>query len=96
MSTWASGARVRRRVVVSGRVQGVWFRNACRREAQAVGLAGWVRNRPDGTVEAAFEGSPDAVAALVAWCRTGPPRARVTGIDEFEELPTEATGFVIR
>jgi acylphosphatase len=88
--------RARCRVVVSGRVQGVWFRDACRREAEAQGLAGWVRNRPDGKVEAAFEGPSEAVAALVTWCATGPPRARVVRVQQFEELPTGASGFAVR
>ncbi len=86
---------VRRRVVVHGRVQGVWFRDSCRGEAEAAGLAGWVRNLPDGTVEAAFEGPAPAVAALVAWCGRGPVRARVTRVEEFEERPTGAAGFRI-
>jgi len=90
-----SGDVVRRRVVVRGRVQGVWFRDSCRRQAQAVGVAGWVRNRPDRTVEAVFEGRPEAVAAMVEWCRHGPPRARVERVEEVEELPTGASGFVV-
>ena len=88
--------RSRCRVVVSGRVQGVWFRESCRREADAWGLAGWVRNRPDGKVEAAFEGPPEAVKALVTWCATGPPQARVVRVEQFEELPTGASGFAVR
>jgi acylphosphatase len=87
---------VRRRVVVSGRVQGVWFRESCRREAEARRVAGWVRNRPDGKVEAVFEGEPDAVDALVGWCSIGPIRARVVRTEVTEELPTGAAGFVIR
>ena len=88
--------RARCRVVVSGRVQGVWFRDACRREAEARGLAGWVRNRADGKVEAAFEGPPEAVEALVTWCATGPLRARVVRVEQFDEMPTGASGFAIR
>jgi acylphosphatase len=84
---------IRRRVVVSGRVQGVWFRDSCRREADARRLAGWVRNCPDGRVEAAFEGRSDDVEALVTWCSTGPPRARVVRVQVFDEMPTGATGF---
>ena len=82
--------------MVSGRVQGVWFRDACRREAEARGLAGWVRNCADGKVEAVFEGPPDSVEALVTWCATGPPHARVVRVERFEELPTGASGFSIR
>jgi len=80
---------VRVRVVVSGVVQGVFFRDGCREQARSERVAGWVRNRADGTVEAEFEGSPAAVAALVAWCREGPPRARV---DAVTELPCEPLG----
>jgi acylphosphatase len=76
---------VRRHVVVDGRVQGVWFRDSCLRLARAAGLTGWVRNRPDGRVEAVFEGEPEAVEGLVSWCRHGPPRAVVTGIEVRDE-----------
>jgi acylphosphatase len=65
------------RVVATGRVQGVWFRDACRERARAEGVAGWVRNRSDGAVEAEFEGPKPSVDRLVAWFGTGPPRARV-------------------
>ena len=68
---------VRRRVVVHGNVQGVFFRDSARREAEARGVAGWITNRPDGAVEAVFEGDPDAVAALVDFCRRGPRGADV-------------------
>jgi acylphosphatase len=67
-------------VVVTGRVQGVFFRARTAAEADRRGVVGWVRNRPDGAVTAHFEGSPDAVDALVSWCRTGPPRASVEGV----------------
>jgi len=87
---------VRRRVVVHGRVQGVWFRGSTEAEARAAGLAGWVRNRPDGTVEAVFEGAPEAVAALLAFCRRGPRSARVDRVDEFEEPPEGLAGFRVR
>jgi acylphosphatase len=84
------------RVIVSGRVQGVWFRESCRREAEERGVAGWARNRADGTVEAVFEGQESAVAQVVAWCRIGPPRAVVTGVDVVEEPPEELVGFRVR
>ncbi len=87
---------VRRRVLVDGRVQGVWFRESCRREAAVRGVAGWVANRPDGRVEAVFEGDADEVAALVDWCRTGPPRAVVTGVRVEVEEPEGAEGFRVR
>jgi acylphosphatase len=71
----SSGDVVARRVVVSGRVQGVFFRDSCQRAASSRGVAGWVRNCSDGTVEAWFEGAPDAVSSMVDWCRSGPSRA---------------------
>ena len=72
---------MRYRVVVHGKVQGVWFRESCRRVADRLGLDGWVTNRFDGTVHAEFEGPLDAVAQAVSWCRQGPPSAEVTGVD---------------
>lgn len=87
---------VRYRVKVSGRVQGVWYRESCRRQAQAVGVSGWVRNSPDGTVEAAVEGEPSSVAQLLAWMRSGPPRAAVTGLETQEEPPKGEPGFMVR
>jgi acylphosphatase len=67
---------------ILGRVQGVWFRESMRREAERLGVAGWVRNRPDGSVEAVVQGTAAAVDALVEWARTGPPQARVERIVE--------------
>lgn len=80
--------RCRTRVVVSGRVQGVWFRESTRRRAEELGLAGWVRNLPDGRVEALFEGPADAVEAALAFVRQGPPLARVdeARVEEHEPL----------
>lgn len=69
-----------RRLLISGRVQGVGFRYSLQREAQRLGLAGWVRNRSDGSVEALAHGAPDALDALVAWARRGPPAARVAEV----------------
>jgi acylphosphatase len=86
----------RRRVVVHGRVQGVWFRESCRREAVARNVAGWVRNRADGTVEAVFEGPPQAVAAMVAWCRIGPPRAEVARLEVTAEPVGGEVGYSVR
>jgi acylphosphatase len=86
-------AVIRCRVVVRGRVQGVWFRETCRRQALAAGVSGWVRNRPDGEVEAAFEGEREAVERMVDWCRTGPPRAVVTGIEVTDEPLIGDEGF---
>jgi len=87
---------IRRRVVVHGHVQGVFFRDSCRREAQARGVAGWISNRADGAVEAVFEGDPDAVAALVELCRRGPRGADVDSVDERSEDPEGLTGFEVR
>jgi acylphosphatase len=88
--------RARRRVVVHGNVQGVFFRDSCRREASSRGVAGWVTNRPDGAVEAVFEGEPGAVAAMVDWCSRGPRGAEVDSVDETTEEPEGASGFEIR
>jgi acylphosphatase len=82
--------------VVSGHVQGVWFRESCRREAEARGVAGWVANRSDGTVEAVLEGREPDVAEVVAWCRIGPPRADVTAVDVTQEQPEGLVGFRAR
>ncbi len=76
-----------------GRVQGVFFRDGVRAEARALGVAGWARNRMDGTVEAVFEGSPAAVERLIEWCRTGPPRARVDGVEVHWEPAEHLAGF---
>jgi acylphosphatase len=86
---------VRRRVVISGRVQGVWFRDSCRVEAEQRDVTGWVRNLPDGSVEAAFEGEEGAVAEMVDWCRVGPPRAVVTSVEVTDEPPEGTSGFVV-
>lgn len=86
----------RTRVVVSGMVQGVFFRDTCRRTAESAGVAGWVRNRSDGTVEAVFEGPAEAVEAMVAWCRHGPRHARVSDVTTHPEQPEGAPTFRIR
>lgn len=80
---------MRVRVLVSGRVQGVFFRESTRREAEGLGVAGWVRNLPDGRVEALFDGPSDNVEALVAWCRRGPPAA---GVDSLQRFDGDAAG----
>ena len=77
-------------------VQGVFFRDTCRRMASATGVGGWVRNRPDGLVEAWFEGARAGVEQMVAWCRQGPPGARVTGVEVTWETPAGETRFRIR
>jgi acylphosphatase len=87
---------VRRRVVVHGRVQGVFFRDSTSSRAAELGVTGWVSNRSDGAVEAVFEGSPDAVAAMVDWARQGPRRADVDRVEESEESPEGTSGFEVR
>jgi len=87
---------VRRRVRVSGRVQGVGFRAATQAKAEACGVAGWVRNLPDGSVEAALEGEADAVAALVEFCRAGPRLARIERVEVREESAEGLTRFELR
>jgi acylphosphatase len=84
---------VRTHVVVSGRVQGVFFRDSIRRLAEQHGVAGWVRNTWDGTVEAVFEGEPDEVDRMVEFCRKGPPGARVENVDVSTEAPEGLSGF---
>jgi acylphosphatase len=88
--------RQRRRVIVTGRVQNVWYRDTCRTEALARGVAGWVHNCADGSVEAVFEGSPQAVQQMIAWCRSGPPRARVDNVEVIVEPVLNEAGFVVR
>ena len=90
-----SDQRIRRRVIVHGRVQGVFFRDSVRERARAQGVHGRVRNRPDGAVEAVFEGPPDAVEALVRFCETGPSGARVRHVEVAEETPEGLDGFEV-
>lgn len=87
---------IRRRVVVHGHVQGVFFRDSVRRLAQQRGVTGWVANRADGAVEAVFEGEPDAVERLVELCRAGPRGARVDSVDVVDEEPEGLSGFAVR
>lgn len=87
---------IRRRVIVHGLVQGVWFRETTRREAERHGVAGWVRNRPDGTVEAVFEGPAEAVERLVAFAAKGPRRAIVARVEVSDEEPQALRGFDVR
>jgi acylphosphatase len=87
---------MRKRVVVHGRVQGVFFRDSTRQRAEAAGVAGWVANRPDGTVEAVFEGDTDGVERLVGWMREGPRGASVERVDVDDEDAEGLTGFEVR
>lgn len=82
--------------MVRGVVQGVFFRDRCAREARARHVSGWIRNRGDGSVEAWFEGGTEAVQAMVAWCRHGPPHAEVTGVDAETVSPTGLESFRIQ
>jgi acylphosphatase len=84
---------IRVRAVVEGRVQGVFYRDSCRREAQRLGVSGWVRNRPDGSVEVVAEGPRERVEGLLTWCRQGPPRASVTGLSVTDEAPGAERSF---
>lgn len=88
--------RQRKRVRVCGRVQGVWFRGSTQQRARELGLAGWVRNCADGSVEAVFEGLPEAVADAIAFCREGPPAARVARVDVDDEPLEGLDDFVLR
>jgi acylphosphatase len=86
----------RAHVIISGRVQGVFFRANTLRAATRFGLSGWVRNRRDGTVEAVFEGDRDRIEAVLEWCRTGDPPARVTDVQvEWEPFTGTTSGFDI-
>ncbi len=76
---------MRVRMVIEGRVQGVWFRDSTRREAESLGVAGWVKNRSDGAVEVVAEGAQDAVKKLISWCHHGPSYASVTRVHATEE-----------
>lgn len=90
------GAVVRKRVLVSGEVQGVFFRDSCQRIAEQHGVGGWVRNLPDGRVEAVFEGEPDDVERLLDWAYRGPRHARVADVAVRDEPPHGETGFTVR
>ncbi|HVE46975.1 MAG TPA: acylphosphatase [Acidimicrobiales bacterium] len=87
---------VRRRVLVDGRVQGVFYRDTCRTLARQTGVSGWARNRPDGAVEVVLEGEPAAVDRMIAWCRSGPPHALVTSVKVTDEEPEGLSGFSVR
>lgn len=88
--------RIARDVVVEGRVQGVFFRDSCRREAQRSGVAGWVSNARDGSVRAHLEGSPEDVERLLAWLHHGPPSAHVERVDVHSGTPEGLRRFEVR
>jgi acylphosphatase len=87
---------IRRRVLIRGNVQGVFFRDSTRREAEKAGVVGWVTNNSDGTVEALIEGDDEAVEAMLAFCREGPHGAEVEHVDVTDEEPEGLDGFRIR
>jgi len=90
-------AKLRAKLVIHGRVQGVWFRGTTCEQARRHGVRGWVRNRPDGTVEAVLEGDRKAVMEVVAWCYRGPALAQVKCVDvEWQEPTGEFSGFDMR
>jgi acylphosphatase len=92
-----SGERERVHVYISGQVQGVFFRDSTRQKAEELGLAGWVRNIPDGRVEALFEGPSEGVREMVRWCKEGPSHADVEDVDtEYEDAEGDHTGFEVR
>jgi len=86
----------RARVVVQGQVQGVFFRAETSSRARSLGLAGWVRNNPNGSVEAVFEGPEERVESMVRWCARGPSDALVTDVQVFQECPRGEAGFAVR
>jgi acylphosphatase len=86
----------RTHVLVSGRVQGVSFRDATRSQAEQLGLSGWVRNTQDGQVEAVFEGNPDTVQQMIEWCKSGPSSADVEDVSVENEQPESLSGFEVR
>jgi acylphosphatase len=88
--------RIRRRAVVRGRVQGVFFRDSVRERAQAHGVAGWVCNRSDGAVEAVLEGPAEAVDRVLRFLEIGPQRAQVESVEVSEEPPEGLSGFQVR
>lgn len=89
--------KVRAELKIHGRVQGVFFRQSTQAEAVRLGLTGWVRNRPDGSVEALAEGPADAVRELLAWCRQGPPAAEVSSVDiDWTDATGEYQDFEVR
>jgi acylphosphatase len=88
--------RIRRRIIATGRVQGVFFRDSARERASAHGVSGWVRNRDDGALEAVLEGPEEAVERVSRFFETGPPRARVEHVEARDERPEGLSGFEIR
>ena len=87
----------RAHVRISGQVQGVFFRDSTRQKAEELGLAGWVKNTPDGSVEAVFEGPSEKVREMLRWCEEGPRQASVENVDtDIEDAGGELSGFEVR
>jgi acylphosphatase len=91
-----SADTIRRHLIVHGKVQGVFFRDSTREAAENEGIGGWAANRDDGSVEVVLEGPPDAVEAVIGFCRMGPMSAEVTSVDVTEEEPEGLSGFETR
>ncbi len=92
-----SGDKERAHVYVSGEVQGVFFRDSARQKAEQLDVAGWVKNLPDGRVEALFEGAPEKVREMIRWCEEGPSHATVEDVEaEFEDSGEDLDGFEVR
>jgi acylphosphatase len=92
-----SGDRERAHVYVAGQVQGVFFRDSTREKAEQLGLTGWVKNLPDGRVEALFEGPSERIREMIRWCEQGPPHAEVENVDtQFEVSEGDLTSFEVR
>lgn len=90
-------AKERLRLIISGRVQGVWYRASARDRAEALGLTGWVRNQPGGSVELVAEGNGEALDRLFCWCREGPPLAQVSRVEQERSAATgEFSAFDVR
>ena len=96
MNTTEGGKARRAHVHVSGVVQGVAFRYYAQQKAEELGVSGWVRNLPDGRVEAVFEGDPDRVGEAIAWCESGPSSAQVDDVSVEDETPEGLSGFEVR
>ena len=92
-----SNDKERAHVRISGQVQGVFFRDSTRQKAEELDLAGWVKNTPDGNVEAVFEGPPEKVREMLGWCEEGPRQASVENVDaDFEDAGGDFSGFEVR
>jgi acylphosphatase len=93
----AKAKKNRAHLLISGRVQGVWYRGSTKQQADDLGLTGWVRNCPSGQVEVVVEGADAAIDKLISWCRTGPSMAQVTDVRiDFDDYRGEFVGFSVK